>query len=145
MTTAAFSMNSIAEDLAAVLHADFRFRKIPSRAIAVSAARAPRWQDWKKPCTKKVKKKWNLPSAAFLLIHGVILTVGGIPLIYLGDEIGTLNDYSYRDDPAHERDSRWVHRPQADWEKYEKRNDPNTIEGRVFQRVENVDRIAKTA
>lgn len=41
-----------------------------------------------------------------LLIHAVILTIGGIPLIYLGDEIGTLNDYSYLDDHAHRRDSR---------------------------------------
>ncbi|MBI5965862.1 MAG: alpha-amylase family protein [Chloroflexi bacterium] len=75
----------------------------------------------------------ELAIRRILLIHGVILTVGGIPLIYLGDEIGTLNDYTYRDDPAHERDSRWVHRPQADWEKYAKRNDVNTVEGRVFQ------------
>ncbi len=75
----------------------------------------------------------ELAIRRILLIHGVILTVGGIPLIYLGDEVGTLNDYTYRDDPAHERDSRWVHRPRADWEKYEKRNDVNTVEGRVFQ------------
>jgi glycosidase len=75
----------------------------------------------------------ELAVRRILLIHGVILTVGGIPLIYLGDEVGTLNDYTYRDDRAHERDSRWVHRPQADWKKYSKRNDSNTIEGRVFQ------------
>jgi glycosidase len=75
----------------------------------------------------------ELAIRRILLIHGIILTVGGIPLIYLGDEIGTLNDYTFRDDPAHERDSRWVHRPRADWEKYAKRNDKNTVEGRVFQ------------
>jgi glycosidase len=75
----------------------------------------------------------ELAICRILLIHGIILTVGGIPLIYLGDEVGTLNDYTYRDDPAHERDSRWVHRPRTDWEKYEKRNDANTVEGRVFQ------------
>ncbi|MGZ9165878.1 MAG: amylosucrase, partial [Anaerolineales bacterium] len=68
----------------------------------------------------------------------VILTAGGIPLIYLGDEIGTLNDYTYRDDPAHERDSRWVHRPRADWEKYAKRNDSSSIEGRVYQGLQNL-------
>ncbi len=75
----------------------------------------------------------ELAIRRILLIHGIILTVGGIPLIYLGDEVGTLNDYTYRDDPAHERDSRWAHRPRTDWEKYEKRNDVNTVEGRVFQ------------
>lgn len=66
------------------------------------------------------------------LMYGITMTVGGIPLIYLGDEIGTLNDYSYQSDPDHERDSRWVHRPRADWDKYAKRSDSSTIEGQVY-------------
>jgi amylosucrase len=78
-----------------------------------------------------------------LLIYGVVLTVGGIPLIYLGDEIATLNDYSYLDDPAHARDSRWVHRSRADWTKYAKRNDRNAIEGRVFQGFQNLIKLRK--
>jgi amylosucrase len=77
------------------------------------------------------------------LIYGIVLTIGGIPLIYLGDEIGTLNDYTYRDDPAHERDSRWVHRSRADWENYKKRNDVNTIEGRVFQGLKQLIDLRK--
>ena len=80
----------------------------------------------------------ELAVRRILLIHGVILTAGGIPLIYLGDEIGTLNDYSYLEDPAHARDSRWVHRPRADWEKYEKRKDPNTLEGRIYQGLQKL-------
>jgi amylosucrase len=67
-----------------------------------------------------------------LLIHGVILSIGGIPLIYLGDEIGTLNDYSYRDDPDKAGDSRWVHRPAADPERYAARTDPHTVAGQVY-------------
>jgi glycosidase len=85
----------------------------------------------------------ELAIRRILLIHGVILTVGGIPLIYLGDEIGTLNDYTYRDDPAHERDSRWVHRPLADWKKYAKRNDTNAVEGRVFQGLKMLIKMRK--
>jgi len=85
----------------------------------------------------------ELAIRRILLIHGVILTVGGIPLIYLGDEVGTLNDYTYRDDPAHERDSRWVHRPRADWKKYAKRNDQKTIEGRVFQGLKMLIELRK--
>ena len=46
-----------------------------------------------------------------LLLHGLILTLGGMPLIYLGDELGLLNDYSYKEDPGKVHDSRWVHRP----------------------------------
>ncbi|HNH25985.1 MAG TPA: alpha-amylase family glycosyl hydrolase [Anaerolineales bacterium] len=78
------------------------------------------------------EKEVELAIRRILLIHGVIITVGGIPLIYLGDEIGTLNDYTYRDDPAHERDSRWVHRPRADWERYKKRNNLHSLEGHIF-------------
>jgi amylosucrase len=74
----------------------------------------------------------ELAVRRILLIHGVILTVGGIPLIYLGDEIGTINDYGYRDDPAKVGDSRWVHRPFTDWDKVANRQDPGTIEGRVY-------------
>ena len=85
----------------------------------------------------------ELAIRRILLIHGIILTAGGIPLIYLGDEIGTLNDYTYRDDPAHERDSRWVHRPRANWEKYAKRNDPNSIEGRVYQGLQRLIALRK--
>jgi amylosucrase len=65
------------------------------------------------------------------LIHSVILSIGGIPLIYLGDEIGMLNDYSYRNDPAKAGDSRWVHRPFADWARSARRETPGTIEYQV--------------
>ena len=70
-----------------------------------------------------------------LLIHSVIISIGGIPLLYLGDEIGQLNDYRYRDDPAKHDDSRWVHRPAMDWEKAARRHDPATVEGRLYERL----------
>lgn len=76
-----------------------------------------------------------------LLIHSLILSAGGIPLIYLGDEIATLNDYSYRKDPAKSRDSRWVHRPSADWERYRRRHDESTLEGQLYTRLERLLRI----
>ena len=85
----------------------------------------------------------DLAIRRILLIHGVILTAGGIPLIYLGDEIGTLNDYTYRDDPAHQQDSRWVHRPRANGERYANRNDPHTIEGRVFLGLQKLIQLRK--
>ena len=85
----------------------------------------------------------ELAIRRILLIHGIIMTVGGIPLIYLGDEIGTLNDYGYYDNPAHQNDSRWVHRPKADWEKYDRKDDPNTIEGRVFKGLQSLIKLRK--
>ena len=77
------------------------------------------------------------------LIHGVIMTAGGIPLIYLGDEIGMLNDYSYRDHPWRKRDSRWAHRFPADWEAYARHSDPKTIEGRIFQHLQDLIALRK--
>jgi amylosucrase len=74
----------------------------------------------------------ELAIGRILLIHGVIMTFGGIPLLYLGDEIGTLNDYGYRNDPDKARDSRWVHRPRADWKRYEKRKASKSVEAGVF-------------
>jgi glycosidase len=85
----------------------------------------------------------ELAIRRILLLHGIILTVGGIPLIYLGDEIGTLNDYSYQNDAAHKQDSRWVHRPKADWGKYENRCDIRTIEGRVYAGLQNLIDLRK--
>jgi amylosucrase len=53
--------------------------------------------------------------AKILMMHGIILTYGGIPMIYAGDEIGTLNDYTYEQNEAHKNDNRWVNRPMQNW------------------------------
>jgi glycosidase len=67
-----------------------------------------------------------------LLLHSVILSAGGIPLLYLGDEIATLNDYSYEKDPAKANDSRWVHRPRFDWKRAELRHSEAVPVGALF-------------
>jgi glycosidase len=77
----------------------------------------------------------ELSIRRILLIHSIIMSIGGIPLIYLGDEIGTLNDYDYRNDPNKADDSRWVHRPPADWDKYAQRHDEDTLEGQIYTRL----------
>lgn len=66
------------------------------------------------------------------LIHSIIFSIGGIPLLYLNDEIGMLNAYTYENDPAKVADNRWVHRPAADWDRNAYRHDPDTREGRIF-------------
>ncbi|MCW8799797.1 MAG: alpha-amylase family glycosyl hydrolase [Desulfobacter sp.] len=78
-----------------------------------------------------------------LLLHSMILSFGGIPLIYYGDEIGTLNNDSYRDDPLKAGDSRWVHRPWFDWEKAERRNRPGTVEYKIFTALKQMISIRK--
>jgi amylosucrase len=87
--------------------------------------------------------KIYLAIRRILLIHGILLFVGGIPLLYLGDEIGTLNDYTFRNDSTKANDSRWVHRPVIDWQKMEKRNQPDTVEEKLFNGFLQLTRIRK--
>lgn len=83
----------------------------------------------------------ELAVRRILLIHGLILTIGGIPLIYLGDEVGTLNDYGYRSDPDKAGDSRWVHRPFADPQRYAARQEAGSIEERIFGGLQRLIRL----
>ncbi|MBI9052159.1 MAG: hypothetical protein JEZ00_22275 [Anaerolineaceae bacterium] len=85
----------------------------------------------------------RLAIQRILLIHGIILFIGGIPLIYLGDEIGTLNDYSYREHALHKSDSRWANRPKTDWKKVARRKNKKTIEGRVYQGLQKLIKLRK--
>jgi glycosidase len=79
-----------------------------------------------------------------LLLHSLIFSAGGIPLIYLNDEIATLNDYSYLDDPDKKEDSRWVHRPEFDWQRAKKRHESESIPGRVFQGIQQMISVRQT-
>ena len=63
--------------------------------------------------------------------HSLIMAWDGLPLIYMGDEIGLLNDWSYVDDPDHATDNRWLHRPQMDWDAAERRHLPGSVEARI--------------
>lgn len=85
-----------------------------------------------KALREETEREVALAVRRILLLHGMILTTGGIPLLYLGDEVGMLNDYSYLNDPAKAGDSRWVHRPAADPAKYARRGDPDALEGRIY-------------
>lgn len=67
-----------------------------------------------------------------LMLHAYVLIQSGIPMLYSGDEIGQLNDYSYKEDPAKQVDSRYLHRGKMDWKKAEKRNNLHTVEGKLF-------------
>ncbi len=83
----------------------------------------------------------ELAIRRILLIHGVILTAGGIPLIYLGDEIGTLNDYGFARQPQKAGDSRWVHRVRLEEARLALREARDTPEGRVYQGLRRLIQI----
>jgi len=97
-----------------------------------------------KAIKEETSQEIELAIRRILLIHNVILSIGGIPLIYLGDEVATLNDYGFRDDPLKADDSRWVHRPAADPQRYLKRKNKNTIPGKTYQRLRHLIRLRKS-
>lgn len=78
-----------------------------------------------------------------LLLHSIIFSFGGIPLIYYGDELGTINDYSYIEDISKANDSRWAHRPRIDWEQAMRRKQPGTVEYKIFNALKKMIAIRK--
>ena len=100
-------------------------RALPARPAHRRGAhvgiRAPRWPAWSpRPTTVAVE----LAVRRILLLYAVAFAHGGLPLIYMGDELGLLNDASYLDEPDRRDDNRWMHRPPMDWEAAERRDDP---------------------
>ena len=59
-----------------------------------------------------------------VLLYSVIYAYGGIPLLYMGDELALRNDTGYLDDPERAPDNRWMHRPPMDWAAAARRSDP---------------------
>ena len=51
-----------------------------------------------------------------IMLHAYMLTQSGIPMLYSGDELGQVNDYSYKNDPEKCADSRYIHRGKLPWE-----------------------------
>lgn len=70
-----------------------------------------------------------------LLLYGVCLALDGLPVIYMGDEIGLLNDTSWRDADAHASDGRWLHRPRMDWNAADRRHEPGSSESFIFETI----------
>ena len=74
-------------------------------------------------------------------VYSVVYSWGGIPLLYMGDELGLPNDVAFAKDAAHAGDNRWMHRPVMDWAAAERRHDPDTVEGRVFAGIAGLSRV----
>lgn len=78
-----------------------------------------------------------------LLLHSAIMAFGGIPLLYYGDAIGTLNDRSYLEDEHKQHDSRWLHRPRMNWDRAARRNKHGSIENRIFMPLKKMIAVRK--
>lgn len=82
------------------------------------------------------EQQLDLAIRRILLIHSVVMAYGGIPLLYMGDELGLLNDPSYLTNPAKAEDNRWTHRPPMDWGLAAERHDAASLAGRVYSGVQ---------
>jgi len=58
--------------------------------------------------------------------------IGGVPMIFYGDEQGYTNNYDYLADEDKNYDNRWMHRPVIDWEKNKKAAEKGTTENKIF-------------
>ncbi|MDD2893463.1 MAG: amylosucrase [Halothiobacillaceae bacterium] len=78
-----------------------------------------------------------------VLLHSVILSFGGIPLLYYGDAIGTLNSLEYLADPSKAADNRWMNRSHFNWVRAEKRHQIGSVEQRIFSPLKKMIALRK--
>ena len=78
-----------------------------------------------------------------ILMQAGSFFIGGLPMIFYGDEVGYTNDYSYLNNPAKSYDNRWMHRPVIDWDKNEKIAITGTIEQRIFSLTKQLNNLRK--
>ena len=78
-----------------------------------------------------------------LILHAYMLTQSGIPMLYSGDELGQVNDYSYKDDAEKASDSRYLHRGAFLLELADKRKDLSTVQGQLFQMLNRLEQIRR--
>lgn len=77
------------------------------------------------------------------MLRSILVSIGGIPLLYAGDEYGMLNDYTYLSDPAKINDSRWVHRAKKRWAAADDLTDAETLEWRFFHEMATLFKLRK--
>ena len=78
-----------------------------------------------------------------VMLHAYMFTQSGIPVIYSGDEVGQVNDYSYKNDPNKAHDSRYIHRGAMRWDLAANADNTDTVEGKIFQSLSRLEKIRR--
>ena len=94
-------------------------------------------------CESKNPEDLQKALSLDLLLHGYMMSLSGIPMIYSGDEVARLNDYTYHEDPKKADDSRYIHRGPFLWEEATLRHTPGTIQQRIFEGLEKMETLRK--
>ncbi len=58
----------------------------------------------------------DLAIKRYLCAYAMVFGFGGIPLLYMGDEIALFNDDDFVKDKTKRDDNRWIHRPAMPWD-----------------------------
>lgn len=78
-----------------------------------------------------------------VMLHAYMFMQSGIPVLYSGDEIGQVNDYTYKENPNKAADSRYIHRGAMNWNLAGNISDPDTVEGKIFHFLDQLEKIRK--
>ena len=78
-----------------------------------------------------------------VMLHAYMFTQSGIPMLYSGDEIGQVNDYTYKDDPDKAPDSRYIHRGKFNWDLVKNIEDKTSVQGRIFNALRKLEEIRR--
>lgn len=89
------------------------------------------------------EEKMNWAVEKDIMLHAYMFTQSGIPMLYSGDEVGQINDYTYRLDPEKVVDSRYIHRGKFDWDMAEKADDRESVQGRIFHGLRKLEEIRR--
>lgn len=86
------------------------------------------------------RQKIDLGIRLDLMLHAFLLFQSGVPVIYSGDEIGAVNDWTYHKNPLKAEDSRYLHRGNFDWEAAANITKPNTVQGKVHSGLDLLEK-----
>ncbi|WP_455136987.1 amylosucrase [Thermophilibacter sp.] len=78
-----------------------------------------------------------------VMLHAYLLAQSGLPILYSGDEVGQVNDYSYQDDPERADDSRYIHRGRFDWVLVDRIDEPGTVQQRLFDALRELEAVRR--
>ena len=78
-----------------------------------------------------------------IMLHAYMFTQSGIPMLYSGDEVGQVNDYTYKEDPDKAPDSRYIHRGKFNWELADKIEEKGSVQERLFHALGDLEAVRR--
>lgn len=78
-----------------------------------------------------------------LLMHAACMSLEGFLMLSSGDEIGQVNDYSYKENPDIAADSRYLHRSSFNWENAGLRTCEGTVQYKVWEGLKELEKVRR--